>query len=115
MTEGTDHLHDFYLSQLRHLEERLENQEQRIRQELEDLEGRMTAIANEQRRTANVMTASLQRILDRQAQNEPALNSLQQLMTTSSALKWVILFAVATLAGVNTIATALEALRDWFK
>lgn len=115
MTEAADHLHDFYLNQLRHLEGRIESQEQRIREELEDLEGRLTALADEQRRTGNVMTDSLQRILDRQTKHEPALESIEHVMSTGSVLKWVVIFAVATMAGINTVATGIEALRDWFK
>lgn len=115
MTNATDRLHEFYLSQLRHLEERIEDQDRRITEELADIETRLNAHCEETRRASMIMTTSLQRILDQQAKHEPALTNIEHVMTTGSVLKWVVIFAVATMAGINTIATGIEIIRDWFK
>ena len=83
------------MDRLRHVETRLEAHENVVG-------GEMTEIR-----------LQLQRIVDWQQSADPALKSIQSVMSAGIALRWIVLFVVSVLAAVSTLATAVEAIRRW--
>lgn len=55
----------------------------------------------------------LQHIVDWQKSAEPALKSIQTVMSAGVAMRWIVLFVVGELAAVGTLATAVEAIKRW--
>lgn len=115
MTDPDHPIHRLYADRFQHLESRMDNLEERIRQELEDFETRNTAKLDEERGAINSITRNVQRILDQQAANQPALANIQKIINTGIVLRWIIISVVGTLAAISTIATGWETFKGWLK
>lgn len=100
---------------LAHLETKLDDLEEWVRIELKDMETMHEKEWNEQRQVLNLMTRNVQRILDRQAQHEPAMNAMEKVIHSGMVMRWIILFVVTSMAAIGTGATAWDVIRGLFK
>lgn len=100
---------------LAHLETKLDDLEDWVQRELKDMEILHEKEWSEQRQVLNLMTRNVQRILDRQAQHEPAMKAMEKVIHSGMVMRWVILFVVTSLAAIGTAATAWDAIRGLLK
>lgn len=104
-----------FMARLASLEARMDNLQARVEEELREMDARDDGRWEEQRRVINNVTHNVQRLLDRQQAQQPALESITTLLHASIALRWIIITVVGTLAAIGTAATAIEALQRWTK
>ena len=104
-----------YTGRLAHLETQLETLEEWVRKELKEMEETNELEWHEQRQVLNLMTRNVQRILDKQAMHEPAMEALEKVIHSGMVMRWVILFVVTTLAAIGTGATAWDAIKGFLK
>lgn len=93
-----------YRDRLKHLETRIDEIDQRINEEL-----------MENHRMMEFVTHQMQKIIDRQAQYEPAMEAMQKVVLGGMAMRWIVLFVITTLAAIGTGATAWEAIQKVLK
>lgn len=96
---------------LAHLETKLEELEDWVQRELKDMEELHKLEWNEQRQVLNLMTRNVQKILDRQQEQEPAMKSLEKVIQSGMVMRWIVLFVITTLAAIGTGATAWDAIK----
>jgi len=63
----------------------------------------------------NRLMMSVEKILDNQVRNEPAMDALQTMIHGGIVLRWTVLIVAGTLALVGTTATAVDILKGLFK
>lgn len=105
----------YCLERLRHLETKMEELEEQVERELHEFERQLQTHWQEDRQIMNSMTHNVQRILDRQQSNQPAMESLNTIIHAGLLLRWAMIAVVGTLAAIGTAATAWDAIKDWLK
>ncbi|MCO5763750.1 MAG: hypothetical protein NHG36_19990 [Chromatiaceae bacterium] len=111
MRREIDRIHT---DRLVHLETKLETLEEWVRRELQTMEDVHEREWNEQRQVLNLMTRNVQKILDRQAEHEPAMEALEKVIQSGMVMRWIVLFVITTLAAIGTGATAWDAIKGIF-
>ena len=100
---------------LTHLENRIDRVDEKVKEELNQLEDRLNNKFSENSRRLSDLSMNVQSILDNQSRREPALEALESVIRSGIVMKWILVAIVTTLGAIAAIPAAIVALKGLFK